>query len=282
MNCQVCDKPPITSRHHYCARCYRWCSVRKEIRARVKTLRENRDRKRDCFTCSYSGVVLNETDNKDPAFLCFDHRIPRKRGDLAVCASFINYMKSDMTWEEFPKVVIMLAHHFLYGTPFDKNAIKFEYWRRVVRPGARLLGMPPPLKAWHADKCPICEKPPVPHTLYCARCHRFADAPDFSMVKLQALKEAYDPVSDTFICHYTGVPVDLKDPGSPWYLNYDHVIPGDESRLVVAANFVNVMKSELSEDEFRAVIIELAHHFETKEPFDMGVCAFKYWTGLSG
>jgi len=93
---------------------------------------------------------------------------------------------------------------------------------------------------------------------------------------------AYDPVSDTFLCHYTGLPVDLKDPGSPWYLNYDHVIPGDENRLVVAANFVNVMKSELSEDEFRAVIIELAHHFDTGEPFDMGVCAFKYWTGLSG
>jgi len=280
--CQVCDKPPITPRHRYCARCYKWCSVRKEIRARVKTLRERLDRAADRFTCSYCGIVLNETDNKRPDFLCFDHRMPGKRNDLAVCAEFINLMKSDMTWKEFPVAVIMLAHLFLYGTPFDKKAVKFVCWNRSrkPRPKAPPLKMPPPLRAWHADECPICGKPPVPHTLYCARCHTFADAPDFSMVKLLALKEAYDPATDSILCHYTRVLVDIKDPASPWYLNYDHVIPGDESRLVVAANFVNVMKTQLSEDEFRAIIIELARHFETGEPFDLGVCEFKYWTGL--
>ena len=112
MNCKVCGKPPMTPRHHYCKRCYRWCSVRKEIRARVRTLKKNLDRELDLFRCEYTGIVLNETDNKDPAFLCFDHRIPRKRNDIAVSSSFANIMKSDLTWKEFPAAVIMLAHHF--------------------------------------------------------------------------------------------------------------------------------------------------------------------------
>jgi hypothetical protein len=38
---------------------------------------------------------------------------------------------------------------------------------------------------------------------------------------------------------------------------------------------------EQAVDEFRAVIIELAHHFETGEPFDTRVLKLKYWTGLS-
>jgi hypothetical protein len=109
-----------------------------------------------------------------------------------------------------------------------------------------------------------------------------ADAPDFSMVMLQALKESYDPATDSFLCHYTGFAVNLENLGRPWDLTYDHPTPGDGSRLVVAAYWVNVMKTQLSEDEFRAVIIEMARSFETGEPFRMEVCAFKYWRKAHG
>jgi hypothetical protein len=271
--------PTITPRFRYCARCYRWCSVRKEIRARVKTLRENFDRQKNGFRCSYCHAILNETDNKDPLFLCFDHRTPRKRNDIAVCASIMNAMKSDMLPEEFRPVVIALAHRFLHGTPFDRGLTRFRYWKRVARARLRRIGRLG--KRWDTDECIICGKAPVPHTRYCARCHKLADDPHFSKAQLAALIEAYDRVLDAFICHYTGLPLDLTDPSSPMYLNFDHVIPRDPRRLVCAANFVNVMKSEMTEDEFRAVIIELAHHWETGEPFDTRVLKLKYWTGLS-
>ena len=242
-------------------------------------MKENYDPVLDVFRCSYCGAALNEVDNKDPLFLCFDHRTPKKRNDIVVCGSVFNCMNSDMTAVEFPTVVIMLAHHFLYRTPFDRDAVKFLYWHRVARVWrpAKKRG----LRRWKTRHCLICGKEPVPATRYCARCHRYADAPDFSKAQLKALIEAIDPVLDRFICHYTGVPLDEADPGSPWYINYDHVIPGDGSRLVVAANFVNVMKSEMSEEEFRAVIIELARHLETGEPFNTDVLKLKYWTVLS-
>jgi hypothetical protein len=271
--------PTISPRFRYCKHCYRWCAVRKEIRARVKTLRENLDRQKNAFRCSYCHAILNETDNKDPLFLCFDHPTPGKRGELAVCSSIMNYMKSDMIPEEFRSVVIALARHFLHGTPFDKRLTRFRYWKRVARARLRRAGRLE--KRWDTKECIICGKPPVPHTRYCARCHKLADASDFSKAQLAALIEAYDEVLDVFICHYTGLPLDLTDPGSPLYLNFDHVIPRDNRRLACAAAFVNVMKSEMTEEEFRALIIELAHHWETGEPFDTNVLKLKYWTGLS-
>ena len=274
--CQVCKKPPITARHSYCARCYKWCSVRKEIRARVRTLRKRYDPARDIFTCTYLLIPLDETDKDAPDALTFHHPIPKKRGNVKVSCSFYNAMISDMTDNEGRKAVIALARHFQHGTRFDKKAVSFRYWNRAPLKAPRILGAPP-LRAWHADKCLLCEKPPVPHTLYCARCHKMADAPDFSMVMLQALKEAYDPATDSFLCHYTGVAVDLENLGRPWDLTYDHPTPGDGSRLVVAAYWVNVMKTQLSEDEFRAVIIEMARCFETGQPFRLEVCGFKYW-----
>jgi 5-methylcytosine-specific restriction endonuclease McrA len=277
--CTVCDNPTISPRYRYCARCRRWCAVRKEIRARVKTLRENFDRKNNCFRCSYCGAILDEKNNKSPLFLCFDHPTPRKRNDLAVCSSIMNYMKSDMLPEEFRPVVIALAHRFLHGARFDISLTRFRYWKRVARARLRRTGRLE--KRWDTEECILCGKVPVPHTRYCARCHKLADAPDFSMVQLEALIDAYDRDLDAFICHYTGLPLDLTDPGSPLYLNFDHVIPRDNRRLVCAASFVNVMKSEMTEDEFRAVIIELAHHWETGEPFDTNVLKLKYWTGLS-
>jgi len=58
----------------------------------------------------------------------------------------------------------------------------------------------------------------------------------------------------------------------------------ESSHLVLvatAANFVNVIKSEMTEEEFKVVIIELARHFETGAPFNTDVLKLKYWTGLS-
>ncbi|MBM4248112.1 MAG: hypothetical protein FJ149_01480 [Euryarchaeota archaeon] len=274
--CQVCRKPPISARHSYCARCHKWCSVRKEIRARVKTLKARYDPARDIFTCTYLNIPLNETDQDAPDALTFHHPIPKKRGKIKVSCSFYNAMISDLTDTEARRAVLALARRFQQGTAVDRKALRFRYWNRAPIKPPRIAGVPP-FRAWRADECPICEKPPVPNTLYCARCHKMADAPDFSMVKLQALKEAYDPATDSFRCHYTGVAVDIQNLGRPWDLTYDHPMPGDGSRLVVAAYWVNVMKTQLSEDEFRAVVIEMARCFGTGEPFRMEVCEFRHW-----
>ena len=82
-----------------------------------------------------------------------------------------------------------------------------------------------------------------------------------------------------FRCHYTGVLLDITDQLSPWYLTFDHRTPGKKGGLVVCAAWINSMKNRLTEEEFKAVIIEFARCKETGEPFNMAVARFKYWHG---
>jgi len=128
------------------------------------------------------------------------------------------------------------------------------------------------------NQCFVCERPISPLAEYCRRClrhlpHRHRAA--YSM----ALKAAWNPILQVFICFYTGLILEENDRSNPWYLSYDHRIPQDINTLVVCARWVNSMKTSLSDDEFKAVDIELDRSHKAKEPFNMAVCEFKYWKG---
>ncbi len=58
--------------------------------------------------------------------------------------------------------------------------------------------------------------------------------------------------------------MDDADHAGPWYISFDHRTPGDERDLVVCAALVNHLKSNLSEAEFRRVVVELAERFTGK------------------
>jgi len=48
------------------------------------------------------------------------------------------------------------------------------------------------------------------------------------------------------------------NPEDPRYITFDHRIPRQEDDIVVAAACINDMKSDLSEDEFKAIVVQLA------------------------
>jgi len=64
----------------------------------------------------------------------------------------------------------------------------------------------------------------------------------------------------SFVCHYSGA-VLTEDPTSPWHISFDHRTPGDERELVVCAQLVNHFKSNLTEQEFRFVVVQLGECF---------------------
>ena len=49
-----------------------------------------------------------------------------------------------------------------------------------------------------------------------------------------------------FVCFYTGMTLDMKNPKNPWYCVFDHWIPGDDRRIVLTSFLINDMKTELS------------------------------------
>ena len=66
-----------------------------------------------------------------------------------------------------------------------------------------------------------------------------------------------------FHCFYTGV--ELETHGDRWrdhrYLAFEHQTPSDEASVVVTCSLVNRMKTDLTDDQFRTLVTELAKVF---------------------
>ena len=59
---------------------------------------------------------------QQPWYVSIDHRFPGKKGDLAVCAGFVNSLKANLTAKQFATVMEALAR-MMDGEPFDGTAI---------------------------------------------------------------------------------------------------------------------------------------------------------------
>lgn len=287
-SCPICFNPSMT-RSIYCQVCANLVLHQREGRARVACLK--RARRPDGFHCEYCGALLNLTDPNDPFYPNFDHRTPGILNDLNVCAAIINVSKSNLTWLEFPIVVHATVDWWDRGVPFRKDVVSFSAWNatsvikatntrlvdmalqpRVLDAGVRLTFGPGKL-------CWVCERYPVLGAgKYCARCLRLVKrttgASQFEQAA--ALKMAYSWEHDTFICYHLGVPLDLFDWTSPFYLWYDHLVPRKNGTLVVSSALANRMKTDTDLDEWHAYfrMLDVAMRGGT---FEREKLQFKYW-----
>jgi len=71
-----------------------------------------------------------------------------------------------------------------------------------------------------------------------------------------------------FLCHFTDLPLTDRVPGSRTSATWEHLTPGDPWSVVLAADLVNKMKGNMTEAQFRRMVVALADHFRTNEPFD--------------
>jgi hypothetical protein len=248
---------------------------------RKKALKAAWSKEADAFLCYYTGIKLDLTGPFGPFYLTFDHAIPGDNTRFVVCARFINEMKSQMSETEFRTNIRLLARHFRTGEPIDQSLFKLEYFRRKPKARERapaLPGLRLPPTGYFPEKCEICDKKPMKRGFYCARCHGImTDESYYLDAKVQALKSAYDKRADGFRCHYTGFILDLEEAASPWHLAFDHSLPGQPGKYSVTCQIINQMKSQLSEEEFKKVVLELARHFETGKPYDRDIIKFEYW-----
>lgn len=101
-------------------------------------------------------------------------------------------------------------------------------------------------------KCPLCGKTVFrKHFTYCPSCSRFVRRLDASHLSPQAIQSILNYVRTYgFVCFYTGMALDLKDPKNPFYCVFDHWNPGDDGKIVLTSFLINDMKTELSAAEF--------------------------------
>lgn len=278
MPCCICgaETPP---RHIYCDHCRQFLGPRHDNLKRRHALQAAYDRALDAFRCHHCRVILEEEDRSDPFGLVFDHLMPTQASELVVSSALLNHMKCEFTPDEFHRAVKELAAHF-DGRPFRRDRVSFEHWRRrapaAPRPPKRLQRGE--LTKVIVEGCTICGAPPVRWSYFCTRCRRFALMHTRARrLHAEAMRRAWSAEAGGFLCAYTGVRVEEDDPTSPWYFTFDHATPGDNRTLVVAAYWVNSMKTALSKDEFEAVIKEYARYLDEGGEFDRYIVDFKYW-----
>jgi len=138
----------------------------------------------------------------------------------------------------------------------------------------------------NSSACPVCSGTKNPTADFCKRCRKIIDRPGPRRKKgdvvrkrdkearRRALEEAR--VGKGFRCYYSGVRLIEDNPKDPRYLTFDHRIPRDESDVVVAASLINDMKSDMTESEFKKMVIQLASRFKGGS-FDNRVFNLKHW-----
>jgi hypothetical protein len=67
------------------------------------------------------------------------------------------------------------------------------------------------------------------------------------------------------VCGYTKTPLNMTDPKDPFYFVFDHMIPGDNRKIVLTFALLNEMKSDMTPREFRYYILQLDKCFKTGE-----------------
>jgi hypothetical protein len=123
------------------------------------------------------------------------------------------------------------------------------------------------------DRCVVCGAGTHRPAQACARCKRIADRVETrrdasgglrrvdAAARLGALALSWR--DGAFHCFYTGVR--LTEDHSRWrdhrYLVFEDRIPGDGASVVVTCALVSRMKADLTEDQFKRIVTELAKVF---------------------
>jgi hypothetical protein len=115
-------------------------------------------------------------------------------------------------------------------------------------------------------ECVICKRElnGTANKKYCNRCLPLARRSVGNVAeRVAALKEAYDRKTDQFLCGYTRLVLKTSkfDNGDPFYLTFDHVNTKKSSKIVVCGAYINDVKSDTTEEEFKKNIIAIARHF---------------------
>jgi hypothetical protein len=192
--------------------------------------------------CFISGVSLEIDDDTSPWFLVFCRVNPGDKTKIVPASALLAVMKGRLLKKEFWYYVLALDDH-------RKKHLKVKRIPLVHWQLGRSMG----------DKvCAGCGRAPaLKGRKFCARCA-------FRMKHDRLMRDSINAIWDYvrkygYVCYYTGMPLEMDDPKSPWYLVFDHWMPRDPRKIVITSSLVNEMKSDLTEEEFWYFIGQLAN-----------------------
>ena len=73
--------------------------------------------------------------------------------------------------------------------------------------------------------------------------------------------------------------LDVFDESSPWFLEFDHLVPGDPSKIVMTSAWLNEMKGDLTFKEFKGSVVQLFNYWF--KGIKIKKKKFRYWYRLN-
>jgi len=265
--CHGCGKRIFVRYSHteYCPMCARLAirmAVKKFEAETVKKIWAY-VRKHGCV-CYYTGMHLDMEDIHSPWYCVFDHWMPRDGTKIVLTSALLNEMKANLLEKEFWYIIKQLANHKRKNTKVRK--IKLALWERHYSEDSEyLLGLKVNGQSFLNSKkslykCSLCGKPVLRYNAkYCPLCAKFAARLHSKQLPPETIEDTLNYVRHRgYTCKYSGIALELNNPGSPWYWQLDHWIPQDTRKIVLTCALFNVMKSDLSESEFWYYVKQLA------------------------
>ncbi|MBF0570490.1 MAG: hypothetical protein HQL12_01330 [Candidatus Omnitrophica bacterium] len=255
--CAVCGRTITSQFAKYCCDCALLViHVNRAKLPRKAARRIYRYVRKHGYVCYYTGMRLDVTDSHSPWYFVLDHWKPGDNRKVVLTSALINGMKSDLTEREFWYMIRQLADFKRLGTPVRK--IRLSLWNREYIKGCEDIEV----QVSCERKCCICGQPVYFYNAqFCRKCHLISRRIDESQLPLEAAKSLWDYVrKHGHVCYYTGMPLDFDDYRSAWHFTFEHVAPGDSTKVVLASALLNEMKSDLSEDEFWYYIKQLDNY----------------------
>ena len=82
-----------------------------------------------------------------------------------------------------------------------------------------------------------------------------------------------------YVCYYTGQELNVFDKSDPYFLEFDHMVPGDPRKIVITSAWINEMKGDLAIKEFKGSIVQLYNYWF--KGIKMKKRKFRYWYRLN-
>ena len=112
-------------------------------------------------------------------------------------------------------------------------------------------------------KCCMCGKPVFSwRSIYCRTCSHFSARMSDARVSPKVRQDLWNYVTHHgFFCRYTGQELDVFNKSSPYFLEFDHLVPGDPRKIVITSAWINEMKGDLTFKEFKGSVVQLYNYW---------------------
>ena len=130
-------------------------------------------------------------------------------------------------------------------------------------------------------KCCICGKPVFSiKSIYCRACSHFSARMSDERVSPAVRQDLWSYVRKHrgYYCYYTGMELDVFTKKDPYFLEFDHLVPGDPRKIVITSSWFNELKGDLTFKEFKGSVVQL-YNFWFKG-IKIKKKKFRYWYRL--